>query len=557
MGDGSVFTGFQSIGGADKALLDLPRLPEGRGARTGSGEGIDFVVTASGASTGRCRSTHGRRLGAVRRRSRSAEGQTQTISLGCDATGRSRCSSSAPKATEAAGADGDADRERGRRPHDRHRASPARRGVVVALVHAVVLRVRARDAEPVLDRAAAARAGGRLRPRARRRSSSSWSLAPSIASAAVAAAGDALIAVGEREFRTTRRSGSAQLVAAARSSPAASSIRRAVGAGPSDPRLEEHRHRPRPRVRHAGCTRRRSAASSCCSHSSRAARSPTSARAPACSQSQPHGSAGRRCVAVDYDEASVEATRAERRAERRRGRGTARRPDSQRLRRPAGTLVANVPAAGTRRGAGRPRRDAAPVIVSGVTPADGRRGRRRRTPTSVSSSGAVSSSRTGPPCCSPRRRRAPRAGADPVRPAAPPGLRGGAAGRVAINAAGQLETGLPNGGLALSSSHELPTGARVAVLLAPGLFRLDLRHLEDTLKISIRNLGSTPIRSLPADRPPATVQTSDDVTLDYPWRRTPDAPPHRARDANVVLSALSGREPGSGRVTAQAIIGPP
>ena len=110
---------------------------------------------------------------------------------------------------------------------------------------------------------------------------------------------------------------------------------------------------------------------------------------------------------------------------------------------------------------------------------------------------------------------------------------------------GQLETQLPDGGLALSCARDLPTGARVAVVLAPGLFRLDLRHLEDTLKISIRNLSGMPIRSLPDGGPPATVLTTDDVTIERPVATNARMRLRiGTREANVVLSSLSGPEPG-------------
>jgi hypothetical protein len=144
---------------------------------------------------------------------------------------------------------------------------------------------------------------------------------------------------------------------------------------------------------------------------------------------------------------------------------------------------------------------------------------------------------------------AARVAPEPV-PAAPPEL-------LPSTLAGQLVASLPDGGFALSCGRELATGARVAVLLAPGLFRLDLRHLEDTLKISIRNLSGTPIRSLPEDGPPLTVLTTDDVTLERPVATNARMRLRiGSRDATVVLSSLSGHERASGRVTAQAIVGP-
>jgi ribosomal protein L11 methyltransferase len=127
---------------------------------------------------------------------------------------------------------------------------------------------------------------------------------------------------------------------------------------------------------------------------------------------------------------------------------------------------------------------------------------------------------------------------------------------------GQLATQLPNGGgMALSSARELPSGARVAVLLAPGLFRLDLRHLEDTLKISVRNLSGAPIYSIPTDGPPRTILTTEDVTVQRPLAtnarlRLRLGSGASAQEAEIILSALSGIEAGLSRVAAQAVIRP-
>ena len=53
---------------------------------------------------------------------------------------------------------------------------------------------------------------------------------------------------------------------------------------------------------------------------------------------------------------------------------------------------------------------------------------------------------------------------------------------------GQLASGLPGGGLALSCQKLVEDGARVMMLLAPGLFRLDVRPSEDTLQVMTRSL---------------------------------------------------------------------
>jgi ribosomal protein L11 methyltransferase len=124
---------------------------------------------------------------------------------------------------------------------------------------------------------------------------------------------------------------------------------------------------------------------------------------------------------------------------------------------------------------------------------------------------------------------------------------------------GQLSAELPDGSSAHSSSCALPTGARVAVLLAPGLFRLDVRHMEDTLKISLRNLAGTPILSLPDTGPPRTIITTEDVTVKRPLAtnsrmRLRIGTGSAQRAVEIVLSALSGVQPGMSRITAQAVV---
>jgi len=55
-------------------------------------------------------------------------------------------------------------------------------------------------------------------------------------------------------------------------------------------------------------------------------------------------------------------------------------------------------------------------------------------------------------------------------------------------ALGQLACGLPGGGLLITASRLVEFGARAAILLAPGLFRLDLTPREETLGLYPRAL---------------------------------------------------------------------
>ena len=56
-------------------------------------------------------------------------------------------------------------------------------------------------------------------------------------------------------------------------------------------------------------------------------------------------------------------------------------------------------------------------------------------------------------------------------------------------ALGQLACALPDGGLLITASRLVEFGARAAILLAPGLFRLDLTPQEETLGLYPRTLG--------------------------------------------------------------------
>lgn len=134
----------------------------------------------------------------------------------------------------------------------------------------------------------------------------------------------------------------------------------------------------------------------------------------------------------------------------------------------------------------------------------------------------------------------------------------GPAGELPEELPGQILSELPGGGIALSSAGELPLGARVAVLLAPGLFRLDVRHLEDTLKLSIRNLSGREIRSLD-EAAPATIVTTADVELERPLAtnarmRLRIGSGEGVREATITLNALSGGALGAGRIAAQALV---
>src|SRR5688500_18887602 len=53
---------------------------------------------------------------------------------------------------------------------------------------------------------------------------------------------------------------------------------------------------------------------------------------------------------------------------------------------------------------------------------------------------------------------------------------------------GQLASSIATGGMALSCHKIVEEGARALILYVPGLFRMDVRPVEDTLEIMTRSL---------------------------------------------------------------------
>lgn len=82
---------------------------------------------------------------------------------------------------------------------------------------------------------------------------------------------------------------------------------------------------------------------------------------------------------------------------------------------------------------------------------------------------------------------------------------------------GQLASGLPGGGMALSCHKLVEDGARVMLLLAPGLFRLDVRPVEDTLHVMTRSLHEG-----------ARWGTEPDAATDYGRKAAETPEPSRA-----------------------------
>src|SRR3954463_15679108 len=68
--------------------------------------------------------------------------------------------------------------------------------------------------------------------------------------------------------------------------------------------------------------------------------------------------------------------------------------------------------------------------------------------------------------------------------------------------AGQISSELADGTLVLSCAKPVEDGARAALIVAPGRFRLDVSRVDDTLEISVRNLSGARCAWSAADAEP-------------------------------------------------------
>jgi hypothetical protein len=126
----------------------------------------------------------------------------------------------------------------------------------------------------------------------------------------------------------------------------------------------------------------------------------------------------------------------------------------------------------------------------------------------------------------------------------------------------QLATELPpdgeRRGLVLSASKEVEPGARAMLLLADGLFRLDVVVSTDTIRTVVRNLsvGELEIDSEPGYASPTVIAGAE--AADYRPSGTRIAfglggGPDRVH-AEVRLAMLRFADRGTVRITAQAIV---
>ncbi len=122
-----------------------------------------------------------------------------------------------------------------------------------------------------------------------------------------------------------------------------------------------------------------------------------------------------------------------------------------------------------------------------------------------------------------------------------------------------LSTRLPGDGLVLSHAVEAFEGARVAVLHAPGLFRLDVVIVPDNVRVIVRNLSPGTL-VFDSEGYPRPVIVLDDELETLQLR-----PGHHqltftlgeeddAVEVRVVLATLRVLERGTVQVTGQAIV---
>ena len=83
---------------------------------------------------------------------------------------------------------------------------------------------------------------------------------------------------------------------------------------------------------------------------------------------------------------------------------------------------------------------------------------------------------------------------------------------------GQLASALPGGGLSLSCHKLVEDASRSTILLAPGLLRLDVHPVEDTLQVMTRSLHAVPARWELVDDSIVREYAGTDVKPDEPYR---------------------------------------
>lgn len=122
---------------------------------------------------------------------------------------------------------------------------------------------------------------------------------------------------------------------------------------------------------------------------------------------------------------------------------------------------------------------------------------------------------------------------------------------------GQLASALPGGGLALSCHKLVEDAARSTILLAPGLFRLDVHPVEDTLQVMTRSLHAVPARWDMVDDAVVREYAGTDVRPSEPFRlewQVAVALEPRPISGRVSLAMTVDLERGIAHFVAQAVL---
>ena len=118
---------------------------------------------------------------------------------------------------------------------------------------------------------------------------------------------------------------------------------------------------------------------------------------------------------------------------------------------------------------------------------------------------------------------------------------------------GQLASALPGGGMALSCHKLVEDGARTQILHVPGLFRLDVRPVEDTLQVTTRSLHAAPTRWNTSDAPFADYGGEAREPSVVGFSFVVDAEPHPLA-GRISLASTLDRDSGLTHFVAHAIV---
>jgi hypothetical protein len=117
----------------------------------------------------------------------------------------------------------------------------------------------------------------------------------------------------------------------------------------------------------------------------------------------------------------------------------------------------------------------------------------------------------------------------------------------------QLAGALPGGGLSLSCHKLVEDGARSQMLHLPGVFRLDVRPVEDTLQVTTRSLHERPTRWTTAETPFTDYGGESPEPSVVGFSFVVDAEPHPIA-GRISLASTLDRDSGLTHFVAHAIV---